>query len=138
MDGSMKKLSVFLIIVVLLLLCGCAAGNEDFDIIATTLPVYDFTAAICEGSELTVGRLMADMEPVLTVTNDKGEKVLSIPLVDYALMVKGHYNRDMSDQEYLDRQDEYNLTFFLDENNQWMSAYIYINSWKVVLQYTDL
>ena len=60
MDGSMKKLSVFLIIVVLLLLCGCAAGNEDFDIIATTLPVYDFTAAICEGSELTVGRLVTE------------------------------------------------------------------------------
>lgn len=83
-------------------------------------------------AELTVGRLMADMEPVLTVTNDEGEKVLSIPLVDYALMVKGHYNRNMSDQEYLDRQDEYNMTFFLDERGYWLNSRILINGWAIV------
>ena len=70
--------------------------------------------------------------------NDKGETVLSIPLIDYALLIKGYYNRDMSDQEYLDRQDEYNLTFFLDENNHWISSSIIINSWRVVLSETEL
>ena len=85
-------------------------------------------------AELTVARLMADERPILTITNNEtGEKVLSIPLVDYALLVKGHYNRSMSDQEYLDRQDEYNMTFFLDEGNQWISSSIIINSWKVVI-----
>lgn len=39
----------------------------------------------------------------------------------------------MSDQEYLDRQDEYNMVFFLDENDRWVNSTIYINSWKVVL-----
>jgi len=87
---------------------------------------------------LTVGRLVVENNPVLTITNDKGEKVLSIPLIDYALLVKGHYNRDMDNQEYLDRQDEYNMTFFLDENNRWMDAYIFINSWKVILNHTTL
>jgi hypothetical protein len=33
----------------------------------------------------------------------------------------------MSDQEYLDRQDEYSMTFFLDEG-EWVSSYILINS----------
>ena len=90
-------------------------------------------------AELTVARLVKGQNPKLVITdNESGKEVVRIPLIDYALLVKGNYNRDMSDQEYLDRQDEYNLTFFLDENNQWMSAYIYINSWKVVLQYTDL
>lgn len=88
-------------------------------------------------AELTTGRLMADQEPVLTVRNEKGETVLSIPLVDYALLVKGHYNRNMSDQEYLDRQGEYNLTFFLDEDNRWVNSSIIINSWHVVLQDVD-
>lgn len=85
-------------------------------------------------AELTTGRLMTDQEPILTVRNTDGETVLSIPLVDYALLVKGHYNRDMDDQEYLDRQDEYNMTFFLDENDRWVNSTIIINSWKVVLQ----
>ena len=44
----------------------------------------------------------------------------------------------MSDQEYLDRQDEYNMTFFLDENNRWLATTIIINSWRVVLNPTDL
>ncbi len=89
-------------------------------------------------AELTVGRLVLENNPVLTITNQDGEKVLSIPLIDYALLVKGHYNRDMNNQEYLDRQDEYNMTFFLDENDRWIDSYIIINSWKVVLNETNL
>lgn len=90
-------------------------------------------------AEFTVGRLMTYRRPVLSIYNvEKGTRVLSIPLVDYALLVKGNYNRKMTDQEYLDRQDEYNLTFFLDEAGNWASAYIYINSWRVVLQNEDL
>ena len=39
----------------------------------------------------------------------------------------------MSNQEYLDRQDEYSLTFFIDKNYNWYSQIgIYINSWHVV------
>ena len=89
-------------------------------------------------AELTVGHLVMENNPVLNITNDKGEKVLSIPLIDYALLVKGHYNRNMDNQEYLDRQDEYNMTFFLDENDHWVDSYIIINSWKVVLNNEDL
>lgn len=95
-----------------------------------------FSAAI---AELSVPRLMEDHDTRLTVTNNEtGETVLSIPLIDIALLVKGYYNRDMPDQEYLDRQDEYNLVFFLDEGDRWLDTYIYINSWKVVLQNTGL
>ena len=59
--------------------------------------------------------------------------VLSVPIVDYALLVKGYYKRAMDDQEYLDRQDEYNMTFFLDESGDWVSSTIIVNSWRVVL-----
>jgi hypothetical protein len=51
-------------------------------------------------------------------------------------MIKGHYD-NMGDQEYLDRQDEYNMTFFLDDDMHWISSFIYINSWKVVLSDVD-
>ena len=85
-------------------------------------------------AEFTVGRLMADHRPILTVTNkETGEKVLSIPIIDYALLVKGEYGKSMSDQEYLDRQDEYSMTFFLDENERWVNATVIINSWRIVI-----
>ena len=53
-------------------------------------------------------------------------------------MVKGRYEGVVSDQDYLDRQDKYDVVFFLDENNEWPRTHIYINSWKIVLQNTDL
>jgi len=89
-------------------------------------------------AELSVARLMADMEPELTITNADGEKVLSIPLVDCALLYKREKYSDMPNQEFLDREDEYNFTFFLDENNNWISSSIIINAWRLVFQNSDL
>jgi hypothetical protein len=90
-------------------------------------------------AEMTMSRLVVDDNPRLTVINkEDGSIVFSIPILDYFLMVKGYENSDMPDQEYLDRQDEYNMTFFLDEGNRWMDSFIYINSWKVILQNNKL
>lgn len=89
-------------------------------------------------AELTVGRLVKGHRPILNVCNTQGDKVLSIPLIDYALLIKGHYNSTMSDQEYLDRQDEYNMTFFLDKQDNWVTSSILINSWRVILDDVDI
>lgn len=84
-------------------------------------------------AELTIGRMRADNSPILhIVSRETGEDVVRLPLADYALLVKGYYRESMSDQEYLDRQDEYSLTLFLDEG-EWVSSMIYINSWRVVI-----
>lgn len=109
------------------------SGNADID-----ADVYNGkTRASSVGvavAEMTTGRLMADARPILVVRNLAEDKVvLSVPVVDYALLVKGNYNRAMDDQEYLDRQDEYNMTFFLDESGDWVSSTIIVNSWRVVL-----
>ena len=70
--------------------------------------------------------------------NDTGKTVVSLPLVDYALLVKGEYRRNMDDQEFLDRMDEYNLVFVLDQNHHWVSMSINIHSWKLVWQNTNI
>lgn len=90
-------------------------------------------------AEFTVSRLMADREKSvrLTVTNRDGEKIIDIPLIDCLLLVKGKYNESMSGQEYLDREDTYKLTFFISKG-KWISAAIYINSWRVVWQSTEI
>ena len=53
----MKKLSI--VILLLLFLCGCGPRPQA-DIAATTLPVYQFTQRITEGSGLTVQRLVTE------------------------------------------------------------------------------
>lgn len=58
--------------------------------------------------------------------------VARIPLTEYALLTKSNYLEPMGDQEFLDRQDEYNLVFFLDENRTWSGVSVIINSWRVV------
>ena len=90
-------------------------------------------------AELTVGRLMREhiKDAMLTVHTRDGQLIFSIPLIEYLLLVKGYYygedgHTPMSDQEYLDRQDEYPMTFFLDERDKWISTVIYINSWRIV------
>ena len=44
----------------------------------------------------------------------------------------------MDDQEFLDREDEYMMTFFIDENLEWYAAEIYIQSWRIVLHDYDI
>ena len=93
-----------------------------------------FSAAV---ADLTVGRLHKDSSTRLNVYKSNGERIISVPLIKYLLMVKGHY-RNMDDQEFLDRKDDFPLTFFLDEGLRWTDSYIYIHSWKVHVQHTDL
>lgn len=91
-------------------------------------------------AEMTTSRFTKD-EPVTLVVTRRGatEPVIELEVIKYALMVKGEYRRDMTDEEYLDRQDEYPLTFFLNKDNSWDKTQgIYINSWHVVINETDL
>ena len=90
-------------------------------------------------AEMTVNRLLASKHPRLKVYNNLNKKlVFDIPLIDYALLVKGNYNKAMTDQEYLDRQDDYSFIFFVDDHLDWLSATIYVNSWRVVLQNVEM
>ncbi len=85
-------------------------------------------------SELSTSRIMADSDQRLKVVrNTDGKTIIDIPFVQYLLLVKGNYNRNLTDQEYLDRQDDFSMVFFLTDDNTWYSAIgIYINSWAVV------
>ena len=80
--------------------------------------------------------MVEENNPKLTITNtETGETVLSIPLVKYLLLTEAE-GHDMTNQEYLDRQDEYNMTFFLDESKKWINTRIIINDW--VVRFNDM
>lgn len=90
-------------------------------------------------ADLTVGRMMENhrKKMFLSITNRDGVTVARIPVIDYALLAKDYYEeeykRKMTDQEFLDREDDYVMTFFLDENGKWISSQILIHSWRVIL-----
>ena len=55
----MKRISVLLVMLMFLLCIGCT-GKASYDIVATTLPVYDLTVSLCDGTGLSVGRLVTE------------------------------------------------------------------------------
>ena len=57
-ESIMKRL--FILFPILLLLCSCSVKRQEAQIAATTLPVYAFTARICESTPLTVTRLVTE------------------------------------------------------------------------------
>ena len=57
----MKRSTLFLTIIFMLsLLAGCEAVEQPAQVAATTLPVYEFTAVLCRGTDVTVGRLVTE------------------------------------------------------------------------------
>lgn len=83
--------------------------------------------------ELSTSRLMTNSNAVLTVHRNWDDRdIIRIPLIDYLLLVKGHYG-NLSDQDYLDFQDDYSIVFFIDQASNWyLAGGIFINSWAVV------
>ena len=101
---------------------------------SSTAPVVHSITA-----ELTTSRLQTSQTPILTVIRKSDNTpVATINLLDYFLMVKGEYNRAMDDDEYFDRQDEYNMTLFMHDDGSWYKAVIDILQWRVVRQSSDL
>lgn len=57
----MKKITTILLVAILLgVISGCAVAPQECQVVATTLPVYDFTSQLCEGTGITVGRLVTE------------------------------------------------------------------------------
>lgn len=90
-------------------------------------------------TEFVVARMMKDHDVRISILDkETGNIVFSIPLVKWALQLRSAHYSNMDEQEYLDREDTYNLMVFLqdDEKNpsNWASASIVINGWKIVEQ----
>lgn len=84
-------------------------------------------------AEFTTGRIIAGREQTLTVrVKDNVDPILSIPLIETLLLVRSNYQTAISNQDYLDRVDDYTLVFFIDEAYVWDKSRIFINNWRVV------
>ncbi len=84
--------------------------------------------------ELNTSRLIESHNPRLVISGKKNGKEiirLNLPWFLSLTEMEGH-KQAWSLQEYLDRQDEYVITLFLDaEENLWMQNTIIINGWVI-------
>lgn len=55
-----KRLFALFLIAILLCFSGCAPRREPAEIAATTMPVYCFTSRLCQGTPITVSRLVTE------------------------------------------------------------------------------
>lgn len=91
-------------------------------------------------ADLSVSRMMASQlnDMVLTIrdANSKENIIARVPIIQYALLSREYYEiaygHVMDNQEFLDREDEFVMTFFLYQN-RWMDSYIDILQWRIVL-----
>lgn len=88
--------------------------------------------------EHSISRMKEGGDAILTIHRKWDDRdIFRFRLIDHLLKVKGHYEdmegREIGNQEYLDRQDDYSLMFVLDPASNWnVSGFIYINGWAVV------
>ena len=87
--------------------------------------------------DISTSRLMASHQKDLMLTIDTKEKrIARVPLLQYALMATEYYQSaydpSLTEQEFLDRADEYVFTFFLDDTQRWTQMRINIEEWRVV------
>lgn len=60
-----------------------------------------------------------------------GKEVVNIPLNNYLLLLRSDLYAEMDAQEFLDRESEWSMIFFLDSDQTWLRTYIKINDWTV-------
>ena len=93
--------------------------------------------------ELATSRLMTDHAETSRITvidTENNDKVIfSIPLVKWAIQLRSSEYKKWEDQEYLDREDHFNLMLWLDsydpetgEDEGWFGADVEINDWHVI------
>lgn len=81
----MRRIVYILILAILLsMLGGCGAHTDTADIAATTLPVYQFTRMLCEGTGLKVTRLVTESVSCL---HDYSLNVSQVKAVESANLV---------------------------------------------------
>ena len=89
-------------------------------------------------AELSTSRLMTHTSPRLIIKrNDTGADIVNIPLNNYLLLLKSMVYDDMGSQEFLDRESDWSMIFFLDTKHAWINTHIIINDWIVRFNDTD-
>lgn len=90
-------------------------------------------------AELSFSRLVTGASPRFIITHkETGNNVVDIPLNNYLLLLKSQAFATMGNQEFLDRESRWNMIFFLDQKNHWVSISITIKDWTVRINNSEV
>jgi len=83
-------------------------------------------------AEFDTSRLTLSTSPTLSIVRaSDGANVLTIPLINYLIMLKSEHFAGMTNQEFLDRESRWDMIFFIGPNATWIQTSIIINGWVV-------
>ena len=103
---------------------------------ASTGETDDGEEVVVAYAEFSTSRLRTKTSPRLLIRRKSdgkatGKAIVDIPLINYLMLHKSDLYAEMGRQEYLDRESEWTMVFFLDENGEWVRTHIKINDWTV-------
>lgn len=86
-------------------------------------------------ADLHIARLTPDSKGQIIIRKSAtGEELIRADLMELIMGVKEFAAPDMDEQEYLDREDSFNIHIVLDEQEEWYRLEIYVNDWIIVRQ----
>ncbi len=100
----MKRFSAFFICIVLSFsLLGCSGSQKQTQIVATTLPVYEFTTALCSGTHIQVAQLITESVSCL---HDYNLQVSQMRLIEdcQTLIISGAGFEDFLEKQLLENK----------------------------------
>lgn len=103
-----------------------AHGNAEMGLLDSEDP------AVVAFAELSIPRLVKGNPTTLLITRKSdGCEVVRLPLVNLLMLYKGERFSTMPAQQFLDRENRWNITFFLTEEGLWLRTKIIVNDWIV-------
>lgn len=89
-------------------------------------------------AEISTSRIVPGAPGNLTITRRvDSHPVFSMPLASLLLKLRSQQFADMPEDEFLDRNSEWSLMLFLDDQGNWLDASIVINDWDVRINNVD-
>lgn len=92
-------------------------------------------------AEFSTSRLIKNFEPRLVIRNSETQTEMMDINLTWLLTLQEieEHRTEWSDQEYLDRQDDYAITFFIDiDTDSWFQSRIIVNGWVISFEDVEL
>lgn len=98
-------------------------------------PIVDSHYASFLTSETSTARMTPDHEKTMRIYyKDTNQTIFQIPLTRWLTQMRSAKYHTMTDQEYLDRENQYDLLVFLQDDGRggWSAVQVVINGWHII------
>lgn len=95
----------------------------------------------CVSASLSTSRLLVENREYAKLKvfdSESREELASINIIDAILKTKDIQYTNLSNQEYLDREDKFNIIFVFDNHMKWIETRIVVNDWNYIYKDVDM